>query len=115
MRRRPRKSITVGKKEDKGDKVFVRPGNEQVVAKVPANLIEPIRKVIADPAALRSRALIPGGTAGLDALDIVVGGDPPIELRKLPDGWKLFGAAGEPKAANARRSRDSSPSSATSG
>ncbi len=92
--------VTVGKKEEKGDKVFVRPGNENVVAKVPANLIEPIRKLIENPSALRSRALLPNGTSGVDALDVRVGGDPPIELRKLPDGWKLFGPSGEPKAAN---------------
>src|SRR5205807_10165707 len=35
-------TVTVGKKEDKGDKVFVRVGTEQAVAKVSANLIEPI-------------------------------------------------------------------------
>jgi hypothetical protein len=48
---------------------------------------------------LRSRALLPNGTAGVDALDIGVGGDPPIQLRKLPDGWKLFGPS-DSKAAN---------------
>src|SRR5207249_2389951 len=58
-----------------------------------------IRKVIENPSALRTRALLPGGTAGVDALDIQVGGDAPIELRKLSDGWKLFGG-GEAKAAN---------------
>jgi hypothetical protein len=92
--------ITVGKKEEKGDKVFVRPGTENAVAKVPGNLIDPIRKLIENPSALRSRALLPNGTAGVDALDIRVGGDAPIELRKLADGWKLFGPSGEPKAAN---------------
>jgi uncharacterized ParB-like nuclease family protein len=91
--------VTVGKKEEKGDKVYVRPGNENAVAKVPAVYIEPIRKLIENPSALRSRALLPNGTAGVDALNIRVGGDPPIELRKLPDGWKLFGP-NEPKSAN---------------
>jgi hypothetical protein len=93
--------ITVGKKDDKSDKVFVRPGKENVVAKVPANVIEPLRKVIENPSALRSRALLPAGIVGLDALDIRVGGEPPIELRKRPDGWKLFGPT-EAKAANAQ-------------
>jgi hypothetical protein len=93
-------TLTVGKKEDKGDKVFVRPGTENVVAKVPANLIEPVRKVIENPSALRSRTLLPTGTAGVDALDIRVGSDPPIELRKLADGWKLFGGPGDAKSAN---------------
>ncbi|HEX4590651.1 MAG TPA: DUF4340 domain-containing protein, partial [Gemmataceae bacterium] len=94
--------VTVGKKEDKGDKVFVRSGKERAVAKVSASAIDPIRKVIENPAALRSRALLPGGTVGIDALDIRVGGDPPIELRKLTEGWKLYGPPGEPKAANAQ-------------
>jgi hypothetical protein len=93
-------SITVGKKDDKTDKVFVRPGNEAAVAKVSASLIDPIRKVIENPSALRSRSLLPNGTAGVDAMDIQVAGDPPIELRKLPDGWKLYGG-NEAKPANA--------------
>jgi hypothetical protein len=91
--------VTVGKKEEKGDKIFIRPGNENVVAKVPASAIEPLRKLIENPSALRSRALLPGGIVGLDALDIRVGGEPPIELRKRPDGWKLFGPS-EQKPAN---------------
>jgi hypothetical protein len=83
-------TMTVGKKDDKSDKFFVRPGNERCVAKVSSNLIEPIRKAITDPSALRSRALISGGTSNADAVDIKVGNDPPVELRKLSDGWKLY-------------------------
>jgi hypothetical protein len=98
--------VTVGKKEDKGDKVYVRPGNEHAVAKVSEKSIEPLRKLIDDPGALRSRALLPAGTVGLDALDIRVGSDPAIELRKLPDGWKLYGAAGAPKPANNQAVQD---------
>src|SRR5205085_8411132 len=38
--------LLVGKKEEKGDRVFVRPAGEAVVVKVQDSLIEPIRKVI---------------------------------------------------------------------
>jgi hypothetical protein len=93
-------SVAVGKKEEKGDKVFVRPGNEHVVAKVSATAVEPIRKLIENPSAMRSRALLPAGTGSVDALDITVAGDPPIELRKLTDGWKLYGPGGEANNAN---------------
>jgi hypothetical protein len=95
-------TIIVGKKDDKSDKVFVRPGNERCVAKVSANLIEPVRKAISDPSALRSRALIAGGTTSVDALDVRVGNDPPIELRKLADGWKLYSPSSPPVVAGSQ-------------
>jgi hypothetical protein len=92
--------LTVGKKDEKGDRVFVRVGTENAVAKVPANLFDAVRKVIENPSALRARTLLPGGTAGVDAIDIQSGTDTPIELRKLADGWKMFGPGGEAKPAN---------------
>jgi hypothetical protein len=93
-------SIAVGKKDDKSDKVFVRPGNERVVAKVSASLIDPVRKVLADPSLLRSRSLLPAGTAAVDAVDVKVGNDPPIELRKLVEGWKVYSPSAAPANAN---------------
>jgi MFS family permease len=87
-------TLTVGKKEEKGDRVFVRPGNEPIVVKVPESQVEPVRKLLDKPGALRDRTLLHTVTSSVDGLDIQVGNDPPIELRKVgtPPAWKVFGA-----------------------
>jgi Domain of unknown function (DUF4340) len=94
--------VLVGKKEEKSDRVFVRPAGEAVVVKMPENLIDPIRKVIEKPASLRNRSLVPQTVASADGVDIQVGSDAPVELRRLgePATWKLFDAQGHATNAN---------------
>lgn len=94
--------LLIGKKEDKGDRVFVRPAGENVVVKVQDNLIEPVRKTIEKPSNLRNRSFAPASVMQADGIDIQVGNDPPVELRKLgePSAWRLFDAQGNATNAN---------------
>ncbi|HTK77574.1 MAG TPA: DUF4340 domain-containing protein [Gemmataceae bacterium] len=95
--------LLIGKKEENGNRVFVRPGGEAVVVKVDDGLIEPIRKVIEKPSSLRSRSFAPQSVTQADGIDVQVGNDPPVELRKVgePASWKLFDAQGHATNANA--------------
>jgi hypothetical protein len=94
--------VLVGKKEEKGDRLFVRPAGEAVVIKVQDSVIEPIRKTIEKPSNLRNRSLAPQTVLQADGIDIQVGNDPPVELRKVgdPAAWKLFDAQGHATNAN---------------
>src|SRR5262245_23355015 len=94
--------LLIGKKEEKGDRVFVRPAGEAVVVKVQDNLIEPVRKTVEKPSNLRNRSFAPSSVLQADGIDIQVGNDPPVELRKLgePAAWKLFDAQGNATNAN---------------
>lgn len=94
--------LLVGKKEEKTDRVFVRPGGEAVVVKVQDNLIEPVRKIVEKPSSLRNRSFAPQTVLQADGIDIQVGNDPPVELRKVgdPATWKLFDAQGNATNAN---------------
>lgn len=93
-------SISVGKKDDKGERVFVRPGDENVVVTLPAGVLEPITKLLDRPSVLRSRILLPGTVMSADAIDIQLGSDAPMELRRMPDGWKMLSASGDAKNAS---------------
>ncbi len=99
--------LTVGKKEEKGNLVYVRPGSEAVVVKVPDSQVEPLRLLLQRPGVMRDRTLLNVAAAGVDAVDIQVGADAPIELRRVAEGagnvWKIYGGPdGQPKNANAQ-------------
>jgi Domain of unknown function (DUF4340) len=97
-------TLSIGKKEDKGDKVYVRPGDETAVVKVSASAIEPITKLLEKPAALRDRNLLAVAATAADGVDVQVGSDPPLELRKVgePPAWRIFNADGSSVPANAQ-------------
>src|SRR5262249_2499139 len=78
-----------------------------VVVKVPDSQVEPLRLLLQKPGVLRDRTLLNVASAGVDAVDIQVGADAPIELRRAAEGagnvWKIYGSPdGQPKNANAQ-------------
>src|SRR5262249_42953167 len=81
-----------GKADEKGDKVYARLDGERLVVKLPASALEPIRKLIATPKAMRDRTLTQLAAFSVDAIDIKIGSDKAFELRKvgLPPQWRIF-------------------------
>ena len=95
-------TLSIGKKDDKADKIFVRPGDESAVVKVSPSLIDPITKLLEKPGSLRDRNLLSVAATEADGVDVQLGSDPPIELRKIgePPAWKMFNSDGSSVAAN---------------
>ncbi|HEV3145173.1 MAG TPA: DUF4340 domain-containing protein [Gemmataceae bacterium] len=65
------------------EKVWVRVNNENFVVKLPAKALEPIRKLIEHPSALRDRNLVDLSIPSIDAVEIKLPGEKKIELRKV--------------------------------
>lgn len=95
-------TLSIGKKDDNSAQIFVRPGDESAVVKVPMGTIDPISKLIEKPGSLRDRNLLPFAASAADGIDIQIGNDAPIELRKVgePPVWKIFSADGSSVPAN---------------
>jgi hypothetical protein len=85
--------VGVGKKVDKADQYYACLEDDRNVVKIAAAKVEPLRKLVDDPGALRDRNLV--DTSGLkkpDAID-VVNGPVKMEFRKAPGGvgdWKFY-------------------------
>lgn len=94
-------TMYVGKKEDVTGKYFVRLDGEAGVAKVAGTLVEPIKKVIANPGNLRDKQLLGFLPLSADAVDVKLD-DKLIEVRKIgtPPMWRLFDADGAAQLAN---------------
>jgi Domain of unknown function (DUF4340) len=94
-------TLYVGKKDDASGKMFVRLDGETSVAKVPANLLEPVKKVLTNPGTLRDKQLLSFLPLSCDAVDAKLD-DKLLELRKTgtPPMWKLFDADGTSQLAN---------------
>lgn len=100
-----KETLLIGKKDDATGKYFVRVAGEKSIAKVPGNLVDPIRKLLEHPGSMRDKQLLSFAPAGADAIDIKLGGDDKVlELRKVgtPPTWKLFDPDGTSQLANAR-------------
>ncbi len=85
--------LFIGKKaDDKGDKVYARLDDERCVVKLDAKSLAPIRKLIAAPSVMRDHTLTQIPAAAIDAIDIQIGADKPIELRRAgsPPQWRVF-------------------------
>lgn len=95
-------TLSIGKKDEKGDRVFVRPGDESAVVKVSAATIDPIAKLLAKPDNLRDRTLLSIAATAADGVDVQVGADGPIEMRRIgePPAWRIFAADGSSALAN---------------
>ena len=88
-----KEALLIGNKADeKGDKVYARLDGERCVVKLPAKSLEPIRKLIASPKEMRDRTLTHVPAGSIDAIDIKLGSNNPIELRKAgtPAQWRVF-------------------------
>lgn len=94
-------TLYVGKKDDTYGKVFVRLEGETSVAKVPANLLDPVKKVLTNPGTLRDKQLLSFLPLSCDAVDVKLD-DKVLELRKVgtPPMWKLFDSDGTSQLAN---------------
>ncbi len=92
-------TLALGKKE--GEKVFARVGTESAVAKVPASAVEPLKKLLEKPGALRDRNLVSANVSAADGIDVQIGGDPPLEFRKSDNRWKLYDKDGKAVDASA--------------
>jgi len=102
-------TLYIGKKDDASGKVFVRLDGDRTVAKVPANLIEPVRKLLERPGSMREKVVLSFAPTGADGLDIRLTGDAqPLELRKVgdPTAWRLFDTDGSSQPANTRTVTD---------
>lgn len=102
-------TLYVGKKDDASGKVFVRLDGERAVAKVAANLLDPVRKLLERPGSMREKILLSFAPTGADGVDIKLPGDAqPLELRKVgePATWRLFDSDGTSQPANARTVTD---------
>jgi hypothetical protein len=100
-----KETLLIGKKDDATGKYFCRLAGEKSIAKVPGNLVEPIRKLLEHPGSLRDKQLLSFAPSGCDAIDIKLAGDDKVlELRKVgsPPTWKLFDADGSAQLANTR-------------
>ena len=97
-------SLAIGKKDEASGRVFVRAGDDSAVVKVSAPSLEPINKLLARPDALRDRNLLSVAATAADGVDIQIGADPPIELRKVgePPAWRIFNSDGSSVAASAQ-------------
>jgi hypothetical protein len=86
-----------GKADDKGDKLWVRVGEERFAAKLEAKALESLRKVAENPSVIRDRTLLRLNVAGIDAIDVKPAGESPFALRRFgtPALWRV----GEPGAA----------------
>ena len=84
------------------NRVFVRPGGEAVVVKVDDGLDRAGPQGDREAEHLRSRSFAPQSVTQANGIDIQVGNDPPVELRKVgdPASWKLFDAQGNATNAN---------------
>lgn len=95
--------LFIGKKDDAANEYFARLDGESTVAKLPANLVEPIRKLLERPGAMRDRQLLTFAPIGCDGIDIKLAGEEqPLELRRMgdPPSWRVFDAAGQSQLAN---------------
>lgn len=94
-------TLYVGKKDDASGQLFVRLEGEAAVARVPANLLEPVRKIITNPGHLRDKQLLSFMPLSCDAVDVKLD-DKLLELRKTgtPPMWKLYDADGTSQLAN---------------
>ena len=94
-------ALLIGAKaDDKGEKVYARLNGERCVVKLDAKALEPIRKVIAAPNALRDRTLTALPPSEIDAIDIKMSGAKPIELRRLDAQWRIFEGGDASELAN---------------
>jgi hypothetical protein len=85
-------TLLVGDKADpKGDKFYARLEKENHVVKVPARSIEPISKLLKEPATLRDRDLVKIDQFKTDAIDIK-NASGLVQLRNTgtPAIWKLY-------------------------
>jgi hypothetical protein len=85
--------LLIGKKVDpKGDQVFARIEGERFVVKIDAKPFEPIHRLLESPKAMRDRNLTNITQVSVDAIDIKIGGEKPVELWKVgePAQWRIF-------------------------
>jgi len=85
--------LLVGKKvDDKSEKTYVAVEGERFVMKLAAKALEPVKKVLDKPVALRDRNLVQFPSIVVDAINIRVRNQPFLELRKIgePPQWRVF-------------------------
>jgi hypothetical protein len=93
-------ALLIGKKtDDKGEMMYARLESEDAVVKVAAKNVEPILRLIAEPAILRNRDLVQIDQGRVDAIDIQnTAGF--IKLRKPKAAWRLFMDKAKPESAD---------------
>ncbi|MFL5340006.1 MAG: DUF4340 domain-containing protein [Gemmataceae bacterium] len=84
--------LLLGNTTDNGEKTWARLGGEQFVVKLPTKALEPIKKVVANPMALRDRNLATFAPGAVDAIDISLRGEKKFELRRVGPAqqWRLY-------------------------
>jgi hypothetical protein len=86
-------ALLIGKKvDDKSDKVYARLESERNVVKIPAKKVDGLRAVVEHPGALRNRDLVDAEISHIDALNIKLGEQETVKLRKTgtPAAWKVY-------------------------
>jgi hypothetical protein len=104
----PPEVLRIGKKvekkpDDKGpDRVYAQLQGEPTVVEVGADTVALLRQLLDQPAVLRDRGLIRAASGSIDALDVRLGEQPPLELGKggSPVGWQIYDSSGTAKKAN---------------
>jgi Domain of unknown function (DUF4340) len=76
--------------KDQLDKVYVRYGDEDVVAMTNGANYRLLRNLVNDPTELRDRSLVKLRNDRVDAIDVIQGGKKAFELRKVAGRWKVF-------------------------
>lgn len=100
-----KETLLVGKKDDATGKYFARLAGEKSIAKVAGNKIDPLKKLLVQPGALRDKQLLTFTPSSGDGIDIKLPGDSqPFEIRKVgsPPTWKIFESDGSSQLANTR-------------
>jgi hypothetical protein len=86
-------ALLIGKKvDDKSDKVYARLESERNIVKIPAKKVDALRAVVEHPDVLRNRDLVDADQSHIDALNIKLGEQEAVKLRKTgtPAAWKLY-------------------------